>query len=188
MTCEADSTPNRCSLCGYMSHSDKMLDDQCRLMTAILGQRWGDRVGRSMTRRWVDKMVVINERAEERLMGFALRDYLEEAHVLNSKENDGDLTDDTQEFIDKDRESISNTEEDCNESEFVTLREVIEEQVPVVTAGKGVEHLNTSVSVSEDEFVTPFTSFEQKTEEQEQQRIDGNRKPWWLLKLLQKFQ
>ena len=31
----------QCWQCGKPEHADKMLADQCRLMTAILGQRWG---------------------------------------------------------------------------------------------------------------------------------------------------
>ena len=32
---------DQCWQCGKMKHTDKMLSDQCRLMTAILGPRWG---------------------------------------------------------------------------------------------------------------------------------------------------
>ena len=35
--------PNLCYQCGKVVHKDKVLADQCRLMTAILGQGWGDR-------------------------------------------------------------------------------------------------------------------------------------------------
>ena len=31
----------QCWQCGKTEHTDKMLSDQCRLMTAILGPRWG---------------------------------------------------------------------------------------------------------------------------------------------------
>jgi hypothetical protein len=31
---------NLCWQCGKVTHTDKMLADQCRLMTAILGHRW----------------------------------------------------------------------------------------------------------------------------------------------------
>ena len=32
---------NLCYQCGIVTHTDKVLADQCRLMTAILGQGWG---------------------------------------------------------------------------------------------------------------------------------------------------
>ena len=33
--------PINCLRCGRPGHEDKTLDDQCRLMTAILGHQWG---------------------------------------------------------------------------------------------------------------------------------------------------
>ena len=33
--------PNNCLRCGRPEHEEKTLDDQCRLMTAILGHQWG---------------------------------------------------------------------------------------------------------------------------------------------------
>jgi len=79
MTKEAELTLNRCSLCGYMSHSDKMLEDQCRLMTAILGQRWGDRIGRSMTRR-----IIAQTMKEKKSEDFAHNNYF-------AKQSDTDI-------------------------------------------------------------------------------------------------
>ena len=34
--------------CGHDSHTEKILADQCRLMTAILGKDWGIKINRSL--------------------------------------------------------------------------------------------------------------------------------------------
>ena len=40
MTMDSAAT-KLCYQCGEVSHADKMLTDQCSLMTAILGEGWG---------------------------------------------------------------------------------------------------------------------------------------------------
>ena len=54
-----------CSLCGKLSHTDKVLADQCRLMTAILGQGWGNRkVGGGIGWTWGGRVPMREEKAD----------------------------------------------------------------------------------------------------------------------------
>ena len=48
--------PNLCRQCGKVTHTDKMLADQCRLMTAILGEGWGRLGSKPMDMSKVSKM------------------------------------------------------------------------------------------------------------------------------------
>ena len=189
---------NKCRLCGYVPHTDKMLADQCRLMTAILGEGWGDRVGRTMARRWGDRWE--QEKRGEKEINFALSEYLEEANALKFKEGKvGELNESDEEG----KMFNVGDDKDFNENEFTTLKEMIENQtIKMNVQGEEVdengntmvEQLNTSSRDDEEEvFVTPFTSFEiDESEElfnddQRQQGKKVNRKAWWLVKLMEKF-
>ena len=58
---EIDNNPANCVYCGNLSHVDKVLENQCRLMTAIIGKNWGVKQEKQyILKKWLEDQSVCN--------------------------------------------------------------------------------------------------------------------------------